>query len=77
MSRRIPIVAANWKMHTTVRTAAELCQVLRESIDGVWGVEKVICPPFVFLGLARGAGRLVHQGGGAERLLGGEGRLYG
>jgi triosephosphate isomerase len=55
MSRRTPIVAANWKMHTTVRTAAELCQVLRESIDGVWGVEKVICPPFVFLGLARDA----------------------
>ena len=53
MSRRTPIVAANWKMHTTVRTAAELCQVLRESIDGVRGVEKVVCPPFPFLALAR------------------------
>jgi len=53
MSRRTPIVAANWKMHTTVRTAAELCQALRESIDGVRGVEKVVCPPFVFLALAR------------------------
>jgi len=55
MSRRTPIVAANWKMHTTVRTAAELCQALRRSIDGVKGVEKVICPPFVFLALAREA----------------------
>jgi triosephosphate isomerase len=55
MSRRTPIVAANWKMHTTVRTAAELCQALRESIDEVKGVEKVVCPPFVFLALAREA----------------------
>ena len=55
MSRRTPIVAANWKMHTTLRTAPELCQALRESIDGVRGVEKVICPPFVFLALARDA----------------------
>ena len=50
---RTPIVAANWKMHTTVRTAAELCQALRESIDGVKGVEKVVCPPFPFLTLAQ------------------------
>jgi len=55
MSRRTPIVAANWKMHTTVRTAAELCQALRESIDGVNGVEKVLCPPFVSLAVAREA----------------------
>jgi triosephosphate isomerase len=55
MSRRTPIVAANWKMHTTVRTAAELCQALRESIDGVKGVEKVLCPPFVSLAAAREA----------------------
>ena len=55
MSRRTPIVAANWKMHTTVRTAADLCRALRESIDGVKGVEKVVCPPFVFLALARDA----------------------
>src|SRR4030042_907066 len=40
MSRRTPIVAANWKMHTTVRTATELCQALRESIDGMRGGEK-------------------------------------
>ena len=53
MSRRTPIVAANWKMHTTVRTAAKLCQALRRSIDGVKGVDKVVCPPFVFLALAR------------------------
>jgi len=52
MNHRTPIVAANWKMHTTVRTAAELCRALRESIDNVKSVEKVVCPPFPFLALA-------------------------
>jgi triosephosphate isomerase len=42
-------------MHTTVRTAVELCQALRESIEGVRGVEKVVCPPFVSLAVAREA----------------------
>ena len=55
MSRRIPIVAANWKMHTTVNTATELFRALRESIDGVKSVEKVVCPLFVFLALAQQA----------------------
>jgi len=55
MSRRTPIVAANWKMHTTVNTATELLRALRESIDGVKSVEKVVCPPFVFLALAQQA----------------------
>src|SRR3972149_4295877 len=51
MSRRIPIIAANWKMHTTSVTARELCRVLRERIDGLagGGGEGVGSPPFVFL----------------------------
>jgi triosephosphate isomerase len=52
MSDRMPIIAGNWKMYTTARTAAELCRSLRESIDGLAEVEKVVCPPFVFLALA-------------------------
>jgi triosephosphate isomerase len=55
MSRRTPIIAANWKMHTTVHTAIELFEALRHRIDGIKGVEKVLCPPFVFLALAREA----------------------
>jgi len=39
-------------MYTTARAAAELCRSLRERIDGLTGVEKVVCPPFVFLALA-------------------------
>jgi triosephosphate isomerase len=48
----MPIIAGNWKMYTTARAAAELCRSLRERIDGLTGVEKVVCPPFVFLALA-------------------------
>ena len=49
MSGRMPIIAGNWKMYTTARSAAELCRFLRERIDGLAGVEKLVCPPFVFL----------------------------
>jgi len=52
MSKRTPIIAGNWKMYTTARAAAELCRSLRDRIDGLAGVEKVVCPPFVFLALA-------------------------
>jgi triosephosphate isomerase len=52
MSARMPIIAGNWKMYTTARAAAELCRSLRERIDGLAGVEKLVCPPFVFLALA-------------------------
>ncbi|MGQ9573127.1 MAG: triose-phosphate isomerase [Dehalococcoidia bacterium] len=52
MNRRMPIIAGNWKMYTNARTAAELCRALKERIDGLAGVQKVVCPPFVFLTLA-------------------------
>jgi triosephosphate isomerase len=53
MSGRMPIIAGNWKMYTTARSATELCRSLRERIDGLAGVEKLVCPPFVFLAHAK------------------------
>lgn len=47
--KRIPIIAGNWKMHTTTDSALELARGVRERVDGVQGVEKVACPPFPFL----------------------------
>jgi len=47
--KRTPIIAGNWKMHTTTETALDLAQGIRERIDGIGGVEKVACPPFPFL----------------------------
>ena len=55
MSGRIPIIAGNWKMYTTARTAGTLCRSLRKRIDDLAGVEKVVCPPFVFLAHAKRA----------------------
>ena len=46
---RIPFVAGNWKMNTTVTEAEELVIEMLEKLDGIRGVEKVLCPPFVSL----------------------------
>src|SRR3990172_5023078 len=46
---RTPVAAANWKCHTRLESARALARGLRESLDGVDGVEKVVCPPFVYL----------------------------
>jgi len=46
---RIPLVAGNWKMNTTVAEAEELARSMRHELEGIEGVEKVLCPPFVSL----------------------------
>jgi triosephosphate isomerase len=52
---RIPIVAGNWKMNTVRNEAIDLARAIRERSDGVAGVEKIVCPPFVFLHDVRAA----------------------
>ncbi|MEE8369838.1 MAG: triose-phosphate isomerase, partial [Dehalococcoidia bacterium] len=46
---RTPVIAGNWKCHTRLASARALAAGLRERIDSVAGVEKVICPPFVYV----------------------------
>jgi len=47
---RTPMVAGNWKMNTTAATAVGLVRGIRDGgADGVQGVDKVVCPPFVYL----------------------------
>jgi len=46
---RIPLVAGNWKMNTTVTEAEALVQDMLDRLDRIKGVEKVLCPPFVSL----------------------------
>jgi triosephosphate isomerase len=46
---RIPFVAGNWKMNTTVAEAERLVLEMLEKLDRIEGVEKVLCPPFVSL----------------------------
>ena len=49
MAGRLPLIAANWKMNTTLAEGGLLCSALRERLDGLSGVEVVICPPFTHL----------------------------
>jgi triosephosphate isomerase len=46
---RTPIIAGNWKMNTLRDDAVALARAVRERCDGIAGVEKIICPPFVHL----------------------------
>ncbi len=52
---RTPIVAGNWKMNTLRAEAVALARSVRERADSVTGVEKILCPPFVFLHDVAGA----------------------
>jgi triosephosphate isomerase len=46
---RIPFIAGNWKMNTTVTAAEKLVYDMLDRLDRIKGVEKVLCPPFVSL----------------------------
>jgi triosephosphate isomerase len=44
---RLPMIAGNWKMNTTLDEATRLVKSMLAGLDRIGGVEKVICPPFV------------------------------
>jgi triosephosphate isomerase len=46
---RVPMIAGNWKMNTTVDEAVGLVRAMLPGLDRVGGVERVVCPPFVSL----------------------------
>ncbi len=46
---RIPLIAANWKMNTTITEAISLVKAIQPELDKVTNVEKVLCPPFISL----------------------------
>jgi triosephosphate isomerase len=48
-AERTPIIAGNWKMHTTVESAIALAEDMLDDLDALEGVEVVLCPPFVSL----------------------------
>ncbi|KKL24128.1 hypothetical protein LCGC14_2418440 [marine sediment metagenome] len=52
---REAVIAGNWKAYTTSDVCRALCGGLRERLDSIDRVEKVVCPPFVYLMLARDA----------------------
>jgi len=50
---RLPMIAGNWKMNTTVTEATELAAQVRKGVSGTYNVEVVVCPPFVSLAPVR------------------------
>jgi len=46
---RTPVIAGNWKCNLRLDSAYQLANGLRERIEDVEGVEKVVCPPFIYL----------------------------
>lgn len=50
---RLPFIAGNWKMNTTLEEAKRLVLEMRPALDAIDGVEKAVCPPFVSLSAVR------------------------
>ncbi len=46
---RLPLIAGNWKMNTTIEEAKVLISNLAKPLDGIINVEILICPPFISL----------------------------
>jgi triosephosphate isomerase len=46
---RTPIIAGNWKMHTTSDEAVTLVDDMLDDLTAIEGVEVVLCPPFISL----------------------------
>lgn len=46
---RIPLIAGNWKMNTTVDEAVSLVKKMLPGLDGLGKIEKLVCPPFISL----------------------------
>ena len=46
---RLPLIAGNWKMNTTLAEARALANALASNLNGVSGVEVLLCPPFISL----------------------------
>jgi len=47
---RVPVIAANWKMHKTLSEAAQFTKEFLTSAQSLDGIEMIICPPFTALG---------------------------
>jgi triosephosphate isomerase len=49
ISMRVPLIAGNWKMNTTVNEAIRLVNEMLPSLDSIVNIEKLVCPPFISL----------------------------
>ena len=49
---RRPFIAGNWKMNTTVAEAIALVKDMKDGLNAIPSVDRVLCPPFVSLSAA-------------------------
>ena len=49
-----PIIAGNWKMNTTLSEAVVLAAEIRDALENILGVQKIVCPPFISLMAVKG-----------------------
>lgn len=50
---RVPLIAGNWKMNTTVTEAVKLVKEMLPGLNKITGIEKLVCPPFVSLAVIK------------------------
>jgi triosephosphate isomerase len=46
---RTPMIAANWKMNTTVTEAITLVKEIQPELNSLNNIDKILCPPFISL----------------------------
>jgi len=49
LTKRVPVIAGNWKMNTDLASGVALAQKIADICNGLDDVEKVVCPPYVSL----------------------------
>ena len=48
---RIPVIAGNWKMNTTITEAKDLVNEIKAKLDLSENIEIIVCPPFISLSI--------------------------
>jgi len=65
---RRPILAGNWKMNKTVEEAVDFVRSIRRGLNGVKGVDRVLCPPFTALATVKELLAATEIGLGAQNM---------
>ncbi len=65
---RTPIIVGNWKMNKTAVTAVEFVREIRNQLQNISGVDKVVCPPFIAIPAVYEALQATDIGVGAQNM---------
>ncbi len=73
---RTPIIAGNWKMNKTAVEAVEFVREIRNGLQNISGVDKVVCPPFLAIPGVYEALQATDIGVGAQNMYFAESGAY-